>query len=62
MERGQPIENYGKKEQNEWLDNTLPDPHSCTAGNKEEERYHFGRIMVHPSGDHPVLSTTPCSG
>ena len=37
MERGWLIENYGKKEQKEWLDNTLPDPHSCTAGNKEEE-------------------------
>ena len=35
--RGRPIENYGKKEQKEWLDNTLPDPHPCTAGNKEEE-------------------------
>ena len=23
-----------KKEQKEWLDNTLPDPHPCTAGNK----------------------------
>ena len=34
---GRPIENYGKKEQKEWLDNTLPDPHPCTAGNKEEE-------------------------
>ena len=34
-ERGRPIENYRKKEQKEWLDNTLPDP--CTAGNKEEE-------------------------
>ena len=32
---GRPIENYGKKEQKEWLDNTLPDP---TAGNKEEEQ------------------------
>ena len=31
------IENYGKKEQKEWLDNILPDPHPCTAGNKEEE-------------------------
>ena len=29
--------NYGKKEKKEWLDNTLPDPHPCTAGNKEEE-------------------------
>ena len=36
-ERGQPIENYGKKEQKEWLDNTLPDSHPCTAGNEEEE-------------------------
>ena len=25
-------------EQKEWLDNTLPDPYPCTAGNKEEER------------------------
>ena len=39
-ERGRPIENYGKKEQKEWLDNTLPDPHPCTAGNKEEEQMH----------------------
>ena len=23
--RGRPIENYGKKEQKEWLDNALPD-------------------------------------
>ena len=37
-EKERPIENYGKKEQKEWLDNTLPDPHPCTAGNKEEER------------------------
>ena len=36
-ERGRPIDNYGKKEQKEWLDNTLSDPHPCTAGNKEEE-------------------------
>ena len=35
--RERPIENYGKKEQKEWLDNILPDPHPCTAGNKEEE-------------------------
>ena len=40
-ERERPIENYGKKEQKEWLDNTLPDPHPCTAGNKEEEHPHF---------------------
>ena len=26
-----------KKDQKEWLDNTLPDLHPCTAGNKEEE-------------------------
>ena len=32
-EREQPIENYGKKE---WLDSIVPDPHPCTAGNKEE--------------------------
>ena len=38
-ERGRPIENYKKKEQKEWFDNTLPDPHPCTEGNKEE--YHF---------------------
>ena len=25
-ERERPIENYGKKEQKEWLDNILPDP------------------------------------
>ena len=37
--RGLPIENYGNKEQKEWLDNsvTVNDPHACTAGNKEEE-------------------------
>ena len=34
-ERGLPIENYGKKEQKEWIDNnlTVPDAHPCTAGN-----------------------------
>ena len=37
VEMGRPIENYGKKEQKEWLDNTLPDSHPCEAGNKEEE-------------------------
>ena len=36
-EKERPIENYGKKEQKEWLDNTLPDTHPCTAGKKEEE-------------------------
>ena len=31
-------EKIGEKiEQKEWLDNTLPDPHPCTAGNKEED-------------------------
>ena len=28
------IENNGKKEQKEWLDNTLPDPRPFTAGTK----------------------------
>ena len=36
-ERERPIENYGKKEQKERLDNIVPDPRPCTAGNKEEE-------------------------
>ena len=40
-ERGRPIENYGEKEQKQWLDNTLPDPHPCTAGNKEEEHSQY---------------------
>ena len=31
--------NYGKKEQQEWLDNTVTDHHPCTAGNKEEEEH-----------------------
>ena len=54
-ERGRPIENYGKKEQKEWLDNTLHDPHSCTAGNKEEEHTGFGdrRLVVIRSGVFP---------
>ena len=38
-ERRRPIENYGKKEQKEWLDNTLPNPHLCKAGEKEEEHH-----------------------
>ena len=29
----------GKKQPKEWLDNILPDPNSCTAGNKEEKHY-----------------------
>ena len=44
-ERERPIENYGKKEQKEWLDNILPDPHPCTAGNKEEE--HTADVFHH---------------
>ena len=40
-EREQPIENYGKKEQKEWLDNTLHDPHPCIAGNKKEEHIYI---------------------
>ena len=40
-ERGRRIENYGKKEQKQWLDNTLPYPHPCTTGNKEEENIFF---------------------
>ena len=39
-ERELPIENYGKKEQKEWLDNILPDPHPCTAWNKEDTHTH----------------------
>ena len=31
---GRLIENYGKKEQKEWLDNTLPDPHSWEQGKR----------------------------
>ena len=37
-ERGMLIENYGYKVQKQWLDNTVPDPRPCTAGNKEEEQ------------------------
>ena len=40
-ERGLPIENYQKKEQKEWLDNSLPGPHPCTVGNKEEEHLSY---------------------
>ena len=28
---------YGKNQQKELLDNILPDPNPCTAGNKEEK-------------------------
>ena len=49
-ERGRPVENYGKKEQKEWLDNTLPDPHPCTAGNKEEEHTcSIQYVFINPS-------------
>ena len=35
------------KEQKEWLDNTLPDPHPCKAGNKEEEhKLHIDEKML----------------
>ena len=44
-----PIENYGKKEQKEWLDNTLPDPHPCTAGDKEEEHRSMATRHYWPS-------------
>ena len=38
-DRGLLIENYGKQEKKEWIGNTVsvPDPHPCTAGIKEEE-------------------------
>ena len=35
MERGRPIENYAEKEQKEWLDNTLPDPHPVQQGTRK---------------------------
>ena len=34
MERGRPIEKYGKKQQKEWLNNILSDRNPCT----QEER------------------------
>ena len=36
-----------KKEQKEWLDNTLPDPHPCTAGIKEEEHIYFPQVRAY---------------
>ena len=69
-EREQPIENYGKKEQKERLDNTLPDPHPCTAGNKEEElteplysREQGGRAHRTPvqQGTRRKSSQNPCT-
>ena len=47
-ERERPIENYGKKERKEWLDNTLPDPHPCTAGNKEKEHVFCFLLVLFP--------------
>ena len=44
-ERGRLIENYGKKEQKEWLDNTLPNPHSCREQGGREHNYYF-RLFV----------------
>ena len=49
-ERERPIENYGKKEQKEWLDNTLPDPHPCTAGNKDEEHTNVSCVFSERMG------------
>ena len=49
------IENYGKKEQKEWLDNTLPDPHPCTAGNKEEEHSDLLNFLSLVSSGHMAL-------
>ena len=46
-ERGRPIENYGKKEQKEWLDNTLSDPYPCTTGIKDQGgRAHTRSIYI----------------
>ena len=55
-ERGRPIENYGKKEQKEWLDNTLPDPHPCAAGNKKEEHSLYGQVRVCNVCKEPISS------
>ena len=35
-ERERPIENYGKKEQKEWLGNILPDPHPVQQGTRRK--------------------------
>ena len=43
-ERGRPIDNYGNKEQKEWLNKTLPDPHPCVAGIKKEENMQENNI------------------
>ena len=34
------------KERTEWLDNILPDPHPCTAGNKEEEHIYIYLLVI----------------
>ena len=57
MERERSIENYGKKEQKEWLDNTLPDPHPCTAGNKEEE--HMLILLPNQNKNFPQTGEIP---
>ena len=43
-DRERPIENYGKKEQKEWLNNTLPDPQGASPLNSREQggRAHQG--------------------
>ena len=54
-ERGRLIENYGKKEQKEWLDNTLTDPHPVQQGTRKKStpsplysREQGGRAHPHP--------------
>ena len=61
-ERERPIEKYGKKEQKEWLDNTLPDPHPCTAGNKEEEHKAGAKSKYMHLCACPVGRTGPLQG
>ena len=43
--RGRPIENYGKKEEKEWLDNTLPDPHPVQQGTRRKKRKSGSTIL-----------------
>ena len=38
-ERERPLENYEKKQQKEWLNNTSPETQPCAAVNKKEERH-----------------------
>ena len=54
-ERERPIENYGKKEQKEWFNNILPDPHPCTAGNKEEEHV-ISKVIILLCSDHDTIT------